>query len=352
LLFQWRSLEEVQAMPIAELKKMSRMMARTWMIAWALGLALLLLPGLSSAGDGASGGFVAASQGEAFVVRGEARQPARVGLEVRVGDLLETGHKGRLKVLLTDDSVLSLGGSTKLAVEQHLFEPGRARETHLKLMGGRARALVQQVVGGSRAKFEISTGTAVAGVRGTEFVVEKGEGQAERVVTLSGSVQWQAAGGQPVLVAAGEGSALDGERVGRPAALASAELKQVKAETDADSGPEALAWNLGPADRLSGRTGPAAPAEEAQGQDARQPGQSGAGQDLNGPDVILGSNQNVRNEAGGMSPPPTSGIEDGGPLTEQSLLEDWQNSYLLDPPTAEFEGANPLHLSVRLNVGR
>jgi len=246
------------------------------MIAWALGLALLLLAGSALAGEAAATGFVAAVQGEAFVVRGEERQPARVGLEVRVGDVLETGRKARLKVLLTDDSVLSLGGSTKLAVEQHLFEPGRARETHLKLMGGRARALVQQVVGGSRAKFEISTGTAVAGVRGTEFVVEKGEG-AERVVTLSGTVEWSATGGEKVLVAAGMGSALDAGRAGQPAALASAELRQVKAETESDSGPEALAWNLGPADKLGGRTGPARPAEEAQGQDERQAHAGNAG---------------------------------------------------------------------------
>ncbi|HOX46280.1 MAG TPA: FecR family protein [Myxococcota bacterium] len=262
-------------MPIAEMKKMSRRMARTRMIAWALGLALLLLPGLSRAGEGAATGFVAAAKGEAFVVRGEERQPARVGLEVRVGDVLETGRKARLKVLLTDDSVLSLGGETRLMVEQHLFEPGRARATNLKLMGGRARALVQQVVGGSRAKFEISTGTAVAGVRGTEFVVEKGEG-GERVVTLSGSVEWQAAGGQPVLVAAGEGSGLEGGRVGQPTALAAAELRELRTETESDSGPEALAWNLGPADRLSGRTGPAAPAEEARGEDERQAGGGGA----------------------------------------------------------------------------
>jgi len=230
-------------------------------------LSLLLLPGLAVAREGATG-IVAATQGEAWVVRGEAREAARVGLEVRVGDALETGRKGRVKVLLTDDSVLSLGGETRLVVERHLFEPGRARETHLRLLGGRARALVQQVVGGSRARFEISAGTAVAGVRGTEFVVEQGA-EGARVVTLSGAVEWSAAGGggERVLVSAGEGSAPAG---GRPRALAAAELVRVKAETDSDAGPEALAWNLGPAEGLSGRTGPAAPAEEVQGRDRRQ----------------------------------------------------------------------------------
>jgi len=332
---------------------MRRKVVRLGSVGWALGLALLLLllPGLSRADEGAATGFVAAAKGEAFVVRGEERQPARVGLEVRVGDVLETGRKARLKVLLTDDSVLSLGGETRLMVEQHLFEPGRARATNLKLMGGRARALVQQVVGGSRAKFEISTGTAVAGVRGTEFVVEKGEG-GERVVTLSGSVEWQAAGGQPVLVAAGEGSGLEGGRVGQPTALAAAELKELRTETESDSGPEALAWNLGPADRLSGRTGPAAPAEEAGGGDDRQPGRPGSGYGPVVPDLTLGDYQDVRNLSGGMEIPPSDQLYDGGMLPEASLLEEWQDSYLLEPPLAGAEGTNPLHLTVRLIVGR
>ena len=309
-------------------------------------LSLLLLPGLAVAREGATG-IVAATQGEAWVVRGEAREAARVGLEVRVGDALETGRKGRVKVLLTDDSVLSLGGETRLVVERHLFEPGRARETHLRLLGGRARALVQQVVGGSRARFEISAGTAVAGVRGTEFVVEQGA-EGARVVTLSGAVEWSAAGGggERVLVSAGEGSAPAG---GRPRALAAAELVRVKAETDSDAGPEALAWNLGPAEGLSGRTGPAAPAEEVQGRDGREPGGAEVPGQLFDGSVVFGEGEDTRQLGGSSQPPPFVGA-DTGQLPEQDLLPAWQDSYLLEPPGTG--SGYRLDLTIRLGSGR
>jgi hypothetical protein len=307
-------------------------------------LSMAFLPILAQAGLALPSGVVVAAQGEVAIERAADRLPARVGLAVEVGDVLVTGPKGRLKVLLTDDSVLALGGQSRLRVGRHLFEPGRARETNLELLGGRVRALVQQVVGGSQARFQVSTGTAVAGVRGTEFLVDRGDGEGatDRVVVFSGAVAWAGGEGQELLVQAGEASALEGGRLGRPEALAAAELTRLRRDTDSDAGPEALAWGLAPAERL-GRTGPARAAEE-RGQDRRDVQR---GDDYGGPI--------------GIDPPPdttTRGgdgadwLGEGGVITglgqgDRELLDGWRGSYRLDPPLPGGGSPN-FSLTVRL----
>ena len=125
-----------------------------------------------SAWAAGTAGFVAAAKGEAQVVRGGQPQAALLGMAVEVGDLLKTGAKARLKVLLSDDSVLSLGSNSEVKVTEHLYDAtGGQRVTRLDLVSGMLRALVQKSVGEQRANFEIQTHNAVAGVRGTVMYV-------------------------------------------------------------------------------------------------------------------------------------------------------------------------------------
>ncbi len=220
----------------------------------AIGLLVTLAAGTALAAGPV--GFVAATKGDAQLVRGGEALEARVGLDVQQGDLLRTGAKSRLKVLLSDDSVLALGSKSEVEITSHLFAPAeRTRTTRIRMLGGSLRALVQKAVAGNKADFEIRSGTAVAGVRGTEFAVLT-EGDATRLVTFSGGVEWAAAGGEPVLVEAGQGSLISDGRASRPEALAAADLKAARRATDTVQAPTALAWNLAPTDRL-GRGGPA-----------------------------------------------------------------------------------------------
>jgi len=185
-------------------------------------------------------GFVAASRGDARVNE----KPAKVGMEVFAGDQLATGEKSRLKVLFSDDVILALGSATEVVVQKHLFDPdNNARQTRLDLVRGKLRALVQKMVAGSRADFAVKTTNAVAGVRGTEFVLVA-EGKETRLYTFSGAVELSGSG-EKVLVAAGQGSDVgEGGEAQKPASVASAVLKRLRAETDTEQSPEAVAWNL------------------------------------------------------------------------------------------------------------
>lgn len=134
--------------------------------------ALVLLSMASPASAAEAVGSVAASSGEAQIGRGGAFAPAAVGDGVQLGDQLRTG-KGQMRVVFRDDSVIDLAEQSTLTVDTQVFDPGAGAYNSLfKLAAGKARALVGKVYGTPGASFEVETPTAVAGVRGTTFLIE------------------------------------------------------------------------------------------------------------------------------------------------------------------------------------
>jgi hypothetical protein len=117
-------------------------------------------------------GTVASLRGQAGINRGGARVATEVGTVVQLGDELKTGSDGQIRVVFRDDSVIDLGESSTLVVDTQVFNPDAGRFTSLmRLVSGRARALVSQYYKTTGASYHVETPTAVAGVRGTSFVV-------------------------------------------------------------------------------------------------------------------------------------------------------------------------------------
>lgn len=203
-------------------------------------------------------GFVAAVRAPAWVERAGNQIEPQIGEMLRVGDVLCTGKKGRLKVLMSDDSVIALGSKSRLVLDSHRFTTKtHQRSTSLRLIRGRVRALVHKLVADKKPDFEVRTRTAVAGVRGTEFLIVADEDGAQvRLVTFSGSVSWASGQAEPVLVAAGQGCDLGEQgKIGEVEAVAAADLKALRQSTDAESKTQALAWNL-PMDKVGDPLGP------------------------------------------------------------------------------------------------
>jgi hypothetical protein len=117
-------------------------------------------------------GAVAAREGTAEIGRAGAWTAAEPGAAVQLGDTLRTGAPGRLQVVLRDDSVLNLGENTELVVDRQVFDPDRRHyQSLLSLIRGKVRAVVSDLYREPQAAFEVETTAAVAGVRGTEFVM-------------------------------------------------------------------------------------------------------------------------------------------------------------------------------------
>jgi hypothetical protein len=103
-------------------------------------------------------------------------QPAATKVNVRddvlFKDLIETQRESRTKALFQDDTLLTLGENSRIAITEHVYDPSRnSRSMTVNLAKGKLRALVGKVFEGAGSKFEIHTPSAVAAARGTYFVV-------------------------------------------------------------------------------------------------------------------------------------------------------------------------------------
>jgi len=132
-------------------------------------LALILLPAAAYAGSGK----VTFVEGTATrSTSGGAPQALALDSEVEDGDTVETAAKARLELTLADGSVVRLGESGKLVVDS-VTRVETSWRVKLTLVLGEVWSKVTRKVGDD-AGYEVHTDRAVAGVRGTEFVVEAG----------------------------------------------------------------------------------------------------------------------------------------------------------------------------------
>jgi hypothetical protein len=135
-------------------------------------LAALATPGGALAADA---GQIKVARGAAWVERGGTRQPAQIGLRVQESDVVATGPDGALGIAFADDSLLSMGPNTVLAIERFAFDPTTHRGAfESSLRTGTLSAVSGKLTRQSPEAMKVRTPSAVLGVRGTEFLVRAG----------------------------------------------------------------------------------------------------------------------------------------------------------------------------------
>ena len=136
-------------------------------------------------------GTVAATRGTAEIGRAGTHSAAAVGQPVQLGDELRTGSDGQLRVVFRDDSVIDLAENSSLVVDRQVFDPSASSFSSLmRLVTGKARAFVSEYYRTPGAAYEVQTPTAVAGVRGTSFLVAYDPTQDNTdVVGIHGQIQ-------------------------------------------------------------------------------------------------------------------------------------------------------------------
>jgi hypothetical protein len=117
--------------------------------------------------------------------------------EVAAGSLLKTGDASRAELTFADGSVVRVGPGSQLKVDGAAFD-GKSKEVTVQatLVAGEAWAKVAKLVD-DKAKFQVKTANAVAGVRGTVFRVNVDKDEATVVKVYNGAVAVAA----PVLAA-------------------------------------------------------------------------------------------------------------------------------------------------------
>jgi hypothetical protein len=101
-----------------------------------------------------------------------AAMPVKLRERVYFKDVIETQADSRAKALFDDDSILTVGENSRVEVSEYIYDPANnQRSSVLRMIQGKARALVGKLFAGLGSKFEVHTPTAVAAARGTYFVV-------------------------------------------------------------------------------------------------------------------------------------------------------------------------------------
>ena len=119
--------------------------------------------------------------------------PAAVGAQLVEGDNIRAWAGGSARMDLPDGSTIFVAENSRLAVGKLEFDQqNQAREALFHLAVGKVRAVVSQtavrLVKARQSNFSISTQTAVAAARGTDFEVTYDEARQEtRIAVLSES---------------------------------------------------------------------------------------------------------------------------------------------------------------------
>jgi hypothetical protein len=162
------------------------------------------------AGAATQAGEVLALVGPCFVESGDRKAPLKLGDPVNIGDSVAVGAGAKLKLRMTDGSVIALAADSRVTIADYRAGAGQGRDTRLSLDGGLLRAVVSSLDGASH--FEVRTATGVAAVRGTDWFIEARPGSTQ-VGVLAGRVGLKsAATGHEVVIPARWGARLEAGR--------------------------------------------------------------------------------------------------------------------------------------------
>jgi hypothetical protein len=113
-------------------------------------------------------GLVKTATGDTSIMRDSRLIAAQPGCSLLQGDVLLTGAKGTMGVILRDDTILSMGSSTEVRLEQFAFEPA---EHKLGMVVRVAKGIIGYLSGRisklAPGSVRLETPVATLGVRGT-----------------------------------------------------------------------------------------------------------------------------------------------------------------------------------------
>lgn len=132
-------------------------------------VAMLVAAGVAAADDV---GRVKVVKGGVDIDRAGRSLPASIGMRLQEGDVIVTGRDGSVGVTFNDDSLLSVGPDSVLAIDRFAFDSTtHAGRFDTSLRQGTLSAVSGKIAKQSPDAMKVRTPSTILGVRGTEFVV-------------------------------------------------------------------------------------------------------------------------------------------------------------------------------------
>jgi len=133
-------------------------------------------------GKGPSIGKVYSVQAEVIIIHSGKKYGyrAKKDLPLFEGDTIITRDKGRLEAILNDGSAIILVPRTDIELSGSIYDQAKGiRSSLINMTIGKARFLVTKLADFKRSDFKVKTETAIAGVRGSDFIVKTSPGFTE-----------------------------------------------------------------------------------------------------------------------------------------------------------------------------
>jgi hypothetical protein len=159
--------------------------------------------------------------------RREDFQAAELGMKLLPGTLIRTGQKALCEITMPDGSTVKISSGTVFQITRSDVDSETGKRSQwFDLLFGKVRAKVQKFIAPD-SEFEIVSGTALAGVRGTDFAVTY-DGVSSRVLVFEGSVDLGSLteSFEPVVLSGGQMSALPAGGVPEPPVVIPADTLQ------------------------------------------------------------------------------------------------------------------------------
>jgi len=135
---------------------------------------LLLVASLcfAAAAHAAAVGEIKIVKGSATVERQGQKLAAAPGMKIMQSDTVVTGSDGAIGITFADNSLMSAGPNSTLAIDRFSFDSTtHAGEFQSSLKRGTVAVVSGKMVKQSPESMKIRTPATIMGVRGTEFVV-------------------------------------------------------------------------------------------------------------------------------------------------------------------------------------
>jgi hypothetical protein len=172
------------------------------------------------------------------------KSSAKVGSRIFVGWSVVAGPDSRAKILMSDRNIISINPNTQIQFSNYTNNESE-KKVRIDLGYGKIRADVEQkYTDTENSKFEIRTATAVAGVRGTQYIVQYDKtSQNTKVITVKGVVYLaginkindDASIGEKVVISKGyKAEAQSGQRIEEPIKLSTDEFLQEDKQSKSD----------------------------------------------------------------------------------------------------------------------
>jgi hypothetical protein len=118
-------------------------------------------------------GVVKSIEGSAVIQRSETAIPAVNGMEIQKGDIVRTDRNSSVGLVFSDDTRISMGPGTEIAVDDYLFEPLEKKLSFvLRMIQGTVSFLSGQMAKLSPESVRLVMPAATIGVRGTHVLIK------------------------------------------------------------------------------------------------------------------------------------------------------------------------------------